>query len=40
MVEILKHLGGDWVIEPRPSTAGEQRDKWLRGLRHKPRLVH
>ena len=25
MVEILKHLAGDWVIEPRLSTAGEQR---------------
>jgi len=24
-VEILKHLDGDLVIEPRPSTAGEQR---------------
>lgn len=24
-VEILKHLDGDLVIEPRPPTAGEQR---------------
>lgn len=24
-VEILKHLDGDLVIEPRPSTASEQR---------------